>query len=385
MDTPWTHLENILAFGPRLLGSPANQAAADYLIQAFQALGYDTEAQPYACTGWEHKAVFLELDGDTLDCAANAFSLPCDVTAEIVPAASIPELEAVSVQGKILLLYGDLARWPLSPKSWFLKDERADKLINLLETLKPAAVLAPPTATDYYNQLTEDAELDISAATVSEADALRLLKSGSPAHLKIDARRFPAEARNILARRGADKGKRVVICAHFDTKINTPGASDNAGGVASMLGIADALKDANLPFGLEFVAFNGEEYLPMGDDEYLRRSESYFNNIRLAVNLDGNGTALGTTSITAMSAPEQMEASFKNIAAGFPGLVWVDPWPESNHSTFAFREIPAIAISAVGTRKLAHSVGDTIDVMSADKLDEAVKLVCAIVKKFPHS
>ena len=81
--------------------------------------------------------------------------------------------------------------------------------------------------------------------------------------------------------------------AHFDTKIATPGALDNAAGVSALLGLAETLGRAELACGLEFVAFNGEEYLPIGDDEYLRRGESEFGQILAAINMDGIGAALG--------------------------------------------------------------------------------------------
>ena len=53
--------------------------------------------------------------------------------------------------------------------------------------------------------------------------------------------------------------KKVVLMAHFDTRINTPGALDNAGGVATLLALAEALRETALPFDLEFIAFDGEE------------------------------------------------------------------------------------------------------------------------------
>ena len=169
------------------------------------AAGLEVEEQPYACTAWEQDAILLEQDGERLEAAANAFSLPCDLTAPVVSAGTIAQLETVSARGKILLLYGDLARAPLSAKSWFLKDERDDHVIQLLEAIQPAALLAPPTATDYYGHLTEDWELDLAAATVPPAVARRLVQNpGAMAHLRIEARRIPAMARNIVARTSGD-------------------------------------------------------------------------------------------------------------------------------------------------------------------------------------
>jgi aminopeptidase YwaD len=380
MSRLFEHLRALTNLGPRPIGSPANQAAADFIAAAFSAAGLQVEEQPYACTAWEEQETLLELDGERLDAAANAFSLSCDVTAPLACAGTLPELESVSASAKLLLLYGDLARAPLSPKSWFLKDERDESIIQILEAMQPAALLAPPTATDYYGQLTEDWELNLPAVTVSADAARRLMQNpGQAARLRIEAERVPAVARNIVARSNPKAEKRLVLCAHFDTKINTPGASDNGGGVAVLLELAERLSKPESGVGLEFVAFNGEEYLPMGDDEYLRRAESYFASIQCAINMDGVGPRLGSTSITAFSESDAFETEIRKIAAVFPGVVWVEPWPESNHSTFAFRGIPALALSAVGTRALAHHPHDDLAGMSAEKLEEVASLVEKII------
>ena len=380
MSRIFEHLTTLTNFGPRPIGSQANQAAADFIAATFNVAGLQVDEQPYACTAWKEQRTFLEMDGEKLDAIANAFSLPCDVAAPVVSAGTLPELELVAAKGKLLLLYGDLARWPLPPKSWFLLGEQEKKIIETLEAMQPAALLAPSTSTDYYGQLTEDWELDLPAATISAEAARRLMRSpGSVAHLRIEAERIPAVARNIVGRIRPNAEKRIVLCAHFDTKINTPGASDNGGGVAVLLGLAEHLSKLETGFGLELVAFNGEEYLPMGDDEYLRRAKSYFSSIQCAINMDGVGPSLGSTSITAFSESAALEIKVRKISAAFPGVVWVEPWPESNHSTFVFRGIPALALSAVGTRALAHQPYDDLAGMSASKLDEVASLVEKIV------
>jgi Iap family predicted aminopeptidase len=382
LSTILHHLQTLVGLGPRPIASPANQAAADTIRETFRAAGLEVEEQPYAATAWEHRSTFLERDGKELGCTANAFSLPCDVTAQIVPAASLAQLEAAPAKGEILLLYGDLARAPLAAKSWFLRDERDVRFFELLEAKQPAAVLAPPTSTSYFCQLTEDWELNLSAATIPADVALSLLcEPHIPVRLFVDARRAPAIARNIVARTPSMPERRLVLCAHFDTKINTPGATDNAGGVAALLSLAETLP-RDLPFGLEFIAFNGEEYLPIGDEEYLRRSEGYFGKILACINMDGAGAALGTNNVTAVSCSPELEATTRSVAGRFPGVVWVDPWPESNHSSFSFRGIPAIPIGSTGVRSLAHSVDDTIEQVSLAKLDEVTALVKELVEMF---
>ncbi len=77
---------------------------------------------------------------------------------------------------------------------------------------------------------------------------------------------------NVIARLPGltQPGQIFVIGAHFDTVYGTPGADDNASGVAAVLEIARSLSGIRLPFTVEFVAFTLEETYP-----YFLGSRSY--------------------------------------------------------------------------------------------------------------
>lgn len=51
----------------------------------------------------------------------------------------------------------------------------------------------------------------------------------------------------------------VLVGAHYDSVPGSPGANDNASGVAALLELARQLKDAQLPRSIRFVAFVNEE------------------------------------------------------------------------------------------------------------------------------
>ncbi len=53
--------------------------------------------------------------------------------------------------------------------------------------------------------------------------------------------------------------ERVIVLAHFDTVSITPGADDNASGVAGLLELAEVLRGVNFERTLQFVAVNLEE------------------------------------------------------------------------------------------------------------------------------
>jgi Zn-dependent M28 family amino/carboxypeptidase len=73
--------------------------------------------------------------------------------------------------------------------------------------------------------------------------------------------------RNIIATwPGADlAGERVVVLAHYDTTPVTPGADDNASGVAAMLELATVLRAAVFCRSLTFAAVNLEERKDQSD------------------------------------------------------------------------------------------------------------------------
>ena len=70
-----------------------------------------------------------------------------------------------------------------------------------------------------------------------------------------------AEFHNVLATRdGTDPARPwVIVGAHFDSRARTPGADDNASGVAAMLAVARLLRGARLAAPVQFVGWNLEE------------------------------------------------------------------------------------------------------------------------------
>ncbi len=364
--------------GPRPVGSPGNHAAAEYIHATLQAAGCTVERQPYACPAWCASGALLEWDGQTLAVEANAFSPACDVTAPILPVGTLPELEAAHLTGKIALFYGDLAQAPLSAKRWFLKSEREAQIIGLLEAKRPAALLTVRPPTFHQSQGTEDSELDLPAATLPTRPALQLLRAAPvTVRLRLDTTRTPGETANVVGRQPGARPEKVVLCAHYDTKINTPGAHDNAGGVAALLALARHFSAQRPNCSLEYVAFTGEEYLPLGDDTYWQTAQG--SQMLAVINLDGAGACLGSNSLTAMHCSEAFCDLAQAARQAYPGAVWVAPWPESNHSSFVWHGVPALALSTVGVRGVAHSPEDTVDQVSVAKLNEAASLAADLV------
>ncbi len=73
---------------------------------------------------------------------------------------------------------------------------------------------------------------------------------------------FPVSGRtyrNVCAEFGPATGERIVVGAHYDVNRGTPGADDNASGVAGLIELAHALGRRAPPLCVELVAFSLEE------------------------------------------------------------------------------------------------------------------------------
>lgn len=86
----------------------------------------------------------------------------------------------------------------------------------------------------------------------------------------------------------------LLIGAHYDSVIGSPGANDNGSGVAAMLEISRLVADAELNRSVRFVAFVNEEppfFLSerMGSMVYARAARDRGDDIRLMVSLETIG------------------------------------------------------------------------------------------------
>ena len=375
------HLKHLcVEIGPRPLGSAANHAAADYIWHAFQAAGLEVERQAFPCPDWVEEDTLLELDGQRLEAVANAFSPPCDLVAPAQAIGTLAELEAADLDGQIGILYGDLTKGHgLSCRHAFYFPDHDRQIMDLLEGKRPAAVITVHATIGSLERLIRDWEFPIPSATVPAEVGRTLLRHARPSlRLRIESHQSAGHFHNVVARRAGRRAERLVLLAHLDSMHNTPGAIDNASGVAVLLALAERLAGCDLSLGLEWIAVNGEENGGLGDAEYLRRQGDSLDQVLAVINVDGVGGQVGANSLTVMGASQAFREQIAHVHQRYPGIVWVDPWYESDHSAFLSRGVPCIPLSSVGVAN-NHLSSDSVEWISPAKLDEAVSLVTDMV------
>jgi len=117
--------------------------------------------------------------------------------------------------------------------------------------------------------------------------------------------RFPlpqgGRSRNVVAWFAGRGRAKVLLGAHLDTVAGSPGANDNASGVAVLLALARAAAEASPAPRVRIVAFGAEERQPNGDHHlgskaYTRRMPAQHRNaLRVMVSVDMIGKAVPLT------------------------------------------------------------------------------------------
>jgi Zn-dependent M28 family amino/carboxypeptidase len=94
--------------------------------------------------------------------------------------------------------------------------------------------------------------------------------------------------KNIVAeKRGTASPERVFILgAHYDTVPGSPGADDNASGVAALLEIARTIQSVSLGGTVRLIAFSLEEYNYIGSAHYVERLKTEKEEILGMISLE---------------------------------------------------------------------------------------------------
>jgi aminopeptidase YwaD len=380
----------------RQVGSRGNRAATDFFAATAAAFGFDVSCPAFDCIDWASAGASLTAGGQPFAVRAAPYSTGCRAAAPIASASTVEQLQALRCSGEILLLHGDLTREQLMPKHFpFYNPEHHQQIVQLLEEKAPAAIVAatgrnPEMAGGLYPfPLIEDGDFDIPSAYMTELEGERLLPlAGQVAGLEINAERIPARGCNVIAHRGGAVGstlcqdmerpdsggeKRLVVCAHIDAKMGTPGALDNATGVVVLLLLAELLAGYTGEMRIEIVAFNGEDYYSApGQVLYLKENADRLSDILLGINLDGAGYHKGNSAYSLYDCPPQMSKAIHGAFVSQPDTIEGQPWYQSDHSIFIQNGIPALAITSDHFSELwtqvAHTENDTPKIVDCTRL-----------------
>ena len=373
------HMETLCeTIGARPTGSAKNKAAVDYAFAEFQKYGLKVRKQEFECIDWINSGATLLIDGSNVPVQAAEYALGCDVEADFVGIDTVDTLRESDLSGKIVVLYGDLCKEPLMPKNFqFWNPDEHKRIIGLLEEKNPIAIITVSPVPNVPMSIIQDGDFNIPCGIVcGNALEVFLHFSERKAKLTIRTERIPTTSHNVIATYG-NGSEKICFSAHIDTKPNTPGALDNASGVAVLLALASSISENEYPFQVEFVLLNGEDYYST-PGEIVYMSGLTPNYIR-SINVDGVGLKGSATSISFYECPQELETRIIQSANKIGGIEQIEPWPMGDHMIFATVGIPAVAITACNIfgmfETVIHTPDDNVKNIDFDILNNVVNFL----------
>ena len=381
----------IFEFGERPLGTEANRNAAEFLASEAERMGYEVERLPFKCVRWMKGPSFVDRSGIKVEVFASPFSPAFDKWCEAVAVSSTQQLKRTRCEGKIVFLLGEIAKDPLMPLDYpFYFPDAHREIYALLDERKPAAILAitgkhPSCGLAPY-PLFDDANFKIPSGYLDAAAMERVVAGKGKIRLMLDSKTFPETGDQVVARKtaaGESKGK-IAVFAHMDTAYGTPGALDNAAGVAVLLAVMERLKNYAGPYDLEFIPFNGEDS-PMvkGQLSYLERYGKEMGSIRLGINIDAVGAKGSMTAVSAYNLGADRQSWLNAEIAKYRTVERGPEWVEGDHSIFVFRGVPCLAVTSSNLREdvmsITHTSQDTVAQVDRARLVEASQFIAELV------
>jgi hypothetical protein len=224
-----------------------------------------------------------------------------------------------------------------------------------------AAFYPPPLAPPWEGRV-----LPVPGVTI-EAEAgerlLALLSTGQ-VRLRLEHRAAyeTATSANVVAEiPGTDPDAgRVVVGAHYDTQLESPGAADNATGLAALLGMARAWAGLRPLRTIGLVAFGCEEPAAWGASHFVARRDP--ESIAAMINLDALGPPIDATRTIVADPRLTAFAAESTAATGWEVEQQLDArdFPFADHAPFIAAGIPAAWIWRYPPpHPYYHSSGDT--------------------------
>jgi len=364
----------------RPIGSDNSNLVQQIIKEEIRGLNYELLSLPIECSSWKKGFSYLEQDEKRIEVFPSPFSKSFSGKGIVIPCERVSELENPLIKGNILLLHGEITKDPIMTKNFpFYFPEEHKDIYEAIEKAKPSCIItltgkALLSGLDPF-PFFEDGPQEIPSAYASK----RLLEEiviNKEAIIEISS---SVERRNaeqmVFKKDGLLKGK-IIICAHVDTKYDTPGALDNAAGIYTLMKLAHLLSnETNLP-EIEIVPFNGEEYYGVSGQlkylEYLGDSD-----IRCVINIDSPGYVGSKNAISFYNFNEE---EISKIMLDKDTISRGQEWYAGDHAMFAFKGCPCIVATSSNLLeevvKITHTNKDDIskvDISLLNSLADSLK------------
>lgn len=292
--------------GPRWAGTAGDLAAGEYIERQFREIGMsDPRREPFDLNAWDYSVCQGRvLDDDMpVSLVPMIHCPPIDIRARIVDAGfGMPH----EIERRKDGLAGSIAVVDAGDEPFSLPIPIPERLRALAAAGCVAAVAVEPRAGGHIETVrATDKRWNAQAGDVlphplptvqtHREDGVRLRRAeGKTLALRVESRAFIAPCYNTIAEiPGAVwPAESLVLGAHQDTYMGSPGAVDDGSGLVVLLEVVRLLADARRELGVQpgvsirACTWSGEEQNHQGSAAYVRQHHGPEPHPRLVVNLD---------------------------------------------------------------------------------------------------
>ena len=292
--------------GPRWAGTPGDEAAGRYIKARFEEFGLsDPRLEGFDLKAWDYSVCEGSIveDGRPVSLVPMIHCPPVDLRAPLVYVGFGMPHELASRADR---LAGSIAVIENADEPFTDRVPLPDRLRTLAEAGCVAAIAVEPTAGGHvetvratdkrWNEKAGDVlPHPLPTVQTHREDGVRLRRAdGKTFALRVESSAFTAPCSNTVADLpGAQwPEESLVLGAHQDTYMGSPGAVDDGSGLVVLLETARLLAGARRELGVSpgmgvrFCTWSGEEQNHQGSAAYVRRHYGPEPEPRLAVNLD---------------------------------------------------------------------------------------------------
>lgn len=360
--------------GPRYAGSENEKEAAEYLADQMKKLGLEVETQAFKFVGWEvdRKPTMTVVAPEKKELTVGMFMY----------SASTPQ---GGVTGRLqfvgtMHMAAGFFEWP----KYAVVDDEGNHLAYVV-----AHVDGPANNFVLYDMgHNYGCAPYVVIAKEDHEYFQKLLAAGTEVTITVDIAGHIAPGRTSRNVIGTLKGaampdEEIVICGHYDTSPDSPGACDNASGVDAMLRVAERLVKAGVKKTIRFIAFGAEEYVSYGSNYYVStlKERGELARVKNVINLDmvGQGETLMTTA-TPTSFRQQVAAAFSDTIEGEFDIQWGDrQYQVSDHYPFHQEGIPSVML-LFWPYDFYHQSSDTYDKVDPDRIEKTAQAAESIAR-----
>ncbi len=327
----------LVALGPRVAGTPVMDKASSYLLEEYRKVGYVAQVQTFTYSKFQDLGSTLTVGDMTIPGRALNGSVAGKLRAPLVAVPNVgrpADFASVNVRGAIAIVRrGEIP---------FLQ-----KAQNTVTAGAVGLIIVNTKSGNFSGTLGGASPIPVLALSSEQGKPLLVSEAGRPSvhrrpsqplevSLNVNTREALVTGRNVVAHLEGVTKPSVLLGAHYDSVVGSPGANDNASGTAVVLEIARNLSGTPLAHQAWFVAFDGEEDGLHGSRAFVKAAQrEELSLLKAMLNFDMVGVnnqlrVAGASSLTALAL------------AADPKISTFQTDGSSDHASFAAAGVPIL-------------------------------------------